>query len=93
MGYVPRHEDFGSLATSEAPPKLEAPARKFGILRRIFDAFMDARQRDVDRQIARLLAARSGGHLTDNLEREISQRVLTSSWSVNTRPFSRHGRP
>jgi hypothetical protein len=44
---------------------------------------MESRQRDVDRQVARFVAARSGGTLTDSLEREISQRLLTSNWNVN----------
>lgn len=88
MSYVPRHDDFGSFATSEVPPRLEAVAKKFGILRRLFDAFMQSRQRDIDRRIADFLAARSGGKLTDSLEREISQRLLTSDWSANSGPFS-----
>jgi len=88
MSYLPRHEDFGAFASSEAPPKLEACAKKFAILRRVFDAFMQSRQRDIDRRIACSLAARSGGKLTDSLEREISQRLLTSDWSANSGPFS-----
>jgi hypothetical protein len=83
MSYAAHHKDFGSFVTHKAPPKSEPRARKVGILRRVFDAFMEARQRDVDRQVARFVASRSGGTLTDSLEREISQRVLTSNWSVN----------
>jgi len=83
MSYAAHHKDFASLVTNQAPPKIEAVGEKPGILRRIFDAFMESRQRDVDRQVARFVAARSGGTLTDSLEREISQRLLTSNWNVN----------
>jgi hypothetical protein len=85
MSYLPRHEDFGPLA-NPVHSKLDVP-KKAGLLRRVFDALMASRQRQVDRQIALLVAARSGGRLTDELEREISQRVLSSGWSTNTGPF------
>jgi hypothetical protein len=38
-------------------------------------------QRQIDREIARLLA-QSGGRLTDSLEREIMQKVFASDWSL-----------
>lgn len=83
MSYAAHHKDFASFVSHTATANDDAVAEKAGILRRVFDAFMNSRQRDVDRQIARFLAARSGGTLTDGLEREISQRLLTSNWSVN----------
>jgi hypothetical protein len=83
MSYAAHNKDFGSFVSHQAARKGEAAAKKPGILRRFFDALMESRQRDVDRQIARFVAARSGGTLTDGLEREISQRLLTSNWSVN----------
>jgi len=90
MSYLPRHrdfhEEFGRLAKSAVQSKVDAE-EKPSMLRRAFDAFMGSRQRDVDRQIAHFLAARSGGHLTDNLEREISERLLTSGWSANAGAF------
>jgi len=85
MSYLPRREDFGPLPKSAGPSKLDAKERP-GMLRRVFDAFMRSRQRDVDRRIARFLAARSGGQLTDNLEREISQHLM-SGWAANTGLF------
>jgi hypothetical protein len=51
---------------------------KNGLLRRIFNAFMESRQRQVDRDIARFIA-RSGGRLTDDMERQMMQRLLTGS--------------
>jgi hypothetical protein len=86
MSYLPRRKDFGrraQLAVQAGLPVEEKPS----VLRRVFDAFVGSRQRDVDRQIAGFLAARSGGRLTDSLEREISQHLLTSGWSTNAGPF------
>jgi hypothetical protein len=88
MSCVAHHKDFDSLVADQTQQQIEPVAKKSSILRRIFDIFMESRQRDVDRQIARFLAGRSGGTLTDSLEREISQRLLTSNWSVNAEPFT-----
>jgi hypothetical protein len=82
MSYLPRHRDFGPLAQPAVAGKREV-AQKPSMLRRVFDAFMGWPQRDVDRQIAGFLAARSGGRLTDSLEREIAQHLLTSGWNAN----------
>jgi len=47
-----------------------APAeRKRGLLRLLLDALIEARQREAEQQVARLIE-RSGGKLTDSLERE-----------------------
>jgi hypothetical protein len=86
MSYVPRRRDFGSFTASQVSPKLEAGAKTSGFLGRIMAALFATRQRDVDRQIARFLGARASGTLTDGLEREISQRLLTSDWRPNTQP-------
>lgn len=86
MGYAAHRRDFGFFA-DEAPSKTETAPKRAGILRRILDAIMEVRQRDIDRQIARFLAARSAERLTDDLEREISLRLSTSNWSVNASPY------
>jgi hypothetical protein len=88
MSYAAHRKDFGSLVSHKAPPKIEPAVKKPGILRRIFDAFMELRQREVDRQVTRFLAARSSKTLTDDLERDISHRLSTSNWSVNASPYS-----
>jgi hypothetical protein len=82
MSYAAHRRDFGSVV-DHAPSKTEVAPKRTGILRRIFDALMDSRQRDVDRQIANFLRARSAEKFTDDLEREISQRLSTSNWSAN----------
>ena len=85
MSYAAHHREFGSFVSKASKGK--SVPKRAGILRRIFDAFMDSRQRDVDRQITRFLAARSARTLTDDLEREMSHRLSTSNWSVNANPY------
>ena len=50
------------------------------LARRLTDALAAQRQSEVEREIARLMA-RSGGRITDSMEREIMQKVLASDWS------------
>jgi hypothetical protein len=87
MSYAAHRRKFGSYA-DQVPSKTATAPKRRGIFRRILDAMREARQREADRHIARFLAARSAGSLTDDLEREISQRLLTSNWSVNASPYS-----
>ena len=57
-------------------PQDAAPAeRKRGFLGRFLDALIEARQREAEQQVARLLA-RSGGTFTDSLEREAERSLL-----------------
>jgi len=66
-----------------APRELSYPevstkrASRRGLLFRLFDAMMASRQRQVDREIARYLAS-VGGKLTDEAEREIERRLLST---------------
>ena len=53
--------------------------RKRGLFRRLLDAIMEARLRNAEREIGRYLAA-TGGKFTDETEREIERRILTSGW-------------
>ena len=92
MSYAAHRSDIGSFA-AEAPSKIEPTPKRPGILQRIFHAFMEARQRDADRQIAGFLAARSAERLTDDLEREMFQRLTTSNWSANASPYGERSFP
>jgi hypothetical protein len=60
------------LAFTPAPT-----ATRRGLLRRLLDALMESRRRQADREIARFLAG-SGGKFTDEVEREIERRFLTT---------------
>ena len=62
-----------------APAKAEtkvAPTR--GFFARLMDAMMTARMRQAEREIA-LYVDRNGGKFTDEAEREIARRFLSSS--------------
>ena len=49
-----------------------------GALRHIFDGAEDARYRDMEREIERLIA-QSGGHWSDEMERRIAERLTRNS--------------
>ena len=66
----------GRAATS--PDSVRA---KPGILRRILDAIGAASERQSEREIARFIARR-GARITDEVEREIGRRVMTSNWGI-----------
>jgi hypothetical protein len=78
MSYAAHHGDFAFGA--KAATTGDAVANKGGVLRRIFDAIFESRQKQVDRDIAAFIARR-GGRITDDLEREMTRRLLTSDWS------------
>jgi hypothetical protein len=80
MTYVAHHRDFVPYFPYQTSTGSNAVTNKVGVLRRIFDAIFESRQKQADRDIARFLA-RSGGRLTDDIEREIAQRLLTGNWS------------
>jgi hypothetical protein len=83
MTYTAHHRDFVPQFGGKASTRSNAVANKADVLRRIFDAIFESRQKQIDRDIARFLA-RSVGRLTDDMEREMTQRLLTGNW--NARP-------
>ena len=50
-----------------------------GILRRAYDAFQASRQRKADREVAAYIE-RSGGRLTDSVEREMMATISRSAF-------------
>jgi len=80
MVLVPRPEDFATYVAVPRPAENAAP--KPGIWRRFLDAFVARRQRQIERDIARLIARR-GGRMTDELEREIMRSIFTSNWRID----------
>jgi hypothetical protein len=79
MTYAAHHRDFAPYFRDHASTGRNADAGNAGVLRRIFNAIFDSRQKQADRDIARFLA-RSCGRLTDDMEREMTQRLLTGNW-------------
>ena len=81
MAYTTHSGDFGLCGDRAAPAANGVGAKLARLARRLTDALAAQRQREVDREIARLLA-RSGGRLTDSMEREIMEKALASDWSL-----------
>jgi hypothetical protein len=80
MTYAAHHQDFAPYVGGKTTPRRGAAVKKTGLLRRVIDAISQSRQRRADREIARFLA-RSGGRLTDDLERRMTQYLTTSNWN------------
>jgi hypothetical protein len=79
MTYATHHRDFAFVG--KASTKNNAAANKAGVLRRIFDSIFESRQKQADRDIAAFIAGR-GGRITDELEREMTLRLMTSNWGA-----------
>jgi hypothetical protein len=81
MAYVTHSGKFG-LCGDRSPPVANGVGAKLKRLaRRLSFALEAPRPTEVDGEIARLLA-RSGGRLTDSMEREIFRKVFASDWSL-----------
>jgi hypothetical protein len=78
MAYAINHPEFARYA----PRGRDAPHR--GLLGRVYDAIQASRQRHADREIAAYLG-RSGGRLTDSIEREMMERVSRSAFGAPLR--------
>jgi hypothetical protein len=72
MAYAP-----SAVAPRDFAPTHVPASNGRRLLRRFFDAMMASRQRQVDREIARYIRD-NGGRLTDNIEREIERRFLST---------------
>lgn len=74
MSYTPSAVEAAFSATY-APAKT---TRKRGFVARLLDTLMAARMRQAERDVARYIAE-TGGKFTDEAEREIERRFLSSS--------------
>jgi hypothetical protein len=73
MAYAP-----SAVAPRDFAPTHVPASNGRRLLRRFFDAMMASRQRQVDREIA-LYIHGMGGKFTDDIEREIERRFLSTS--------------
>ena len=73
MAYAADHLDF----IHAAPQTHTAVGR--GVFQRVFDAIFDSRLRRAEQDIAGYLA-RSGGRLTDSIERELMERFSNATF-------------
>jgi hypothetical protein len=79
MAYTLSVRDRFHYFPHNAAPTSNVRANRPGLLSRIFHALFESRQRQADREIARFVA-QSGGRLTDDMERQMTQRLLTGNW-------------
>ena len=79
MAYTAHSGDFCLSGDRVAPVANGIGARLARLVHRLTDAHAAQRQREVDREIA-LLLARSGGRITDSMEREMMEKALASDW-------------
>jgi len=75
MANAAHHSHLAHYSTREASLQSNTNAKKPGVLWRICDAIVESRQKSANREIA-LRLARSGGRITDSIEREITQSLL-----------------
>ena len=80
MSYAAYGRDFGLSGDRTAPVANGIGAKLARLVRRLSDARAQ-RQRKVDREIA-LVLARSGGRITDSMEREMMEKALASDWRL-----------
>ena len=80
MSYAAYGRDFGLSGDRTAPVANGIGAKLARLVRRLSDAPAQ-RQREVDREIA-LVLARSGGRITDSMEREMMEKALASDWRL-----------
>jgi hypothetical protein len=81
MTYALHHREIVPYIERRASAGNSSGGNRRGLLRRIFAAVVDWRERQVDRDMARLLV-QSSGRLTDELEREMTQRLLSGNWNL-----------
>lgn len=78
MGSAARHWAFHASPKQEALAACEKATTKPSILRRIANALERDRARQLDREIADILA-HSGGRFADSIEREMDHRITFGS--------------
>lgn len=83
MAYLTHHphRDIASIGAAFASVAGAGLAGVRALGARIGDRLSDIDRRDAERAIAACLA-RSGGRLTDSMEREIMHKALANDWSL-----------
>jgi hypothetical protein len=76
MSYAAHRKDFARYTTKRETCDANPPA-KAGFWQRLFKALGYSQQSHLDRQIGRFIEGR-GGHLTDELERELIRHMTAS---------------
>ena len=72
MSYIARPNEF-------IPCGENRPAHRPGLLRRFYEAVFKSRQTQAERVVAAYLES-TGGRFTDDIERRITERLVTGEW-------------
>ena len=80
MSYAVHHRNLVPCSGEKISRRSTAAPNKPGLFRRMLNCVLESRQKQADRDIARFLA-RSGGRLTDEMEREMTQRLFSGNWN------------
>jgi hypothetical protein len=81
MTHTLQSDDFRPRVGSGIASKLHSAGRRDSILRRVLNSISSWDQRQADEEIGRLLA-RTGGRLTDDVERRMIQSATTTDWCI-----------
>jgi hypothetical protein len=81
MAYAFSPSDFISHARSEPGCGRIARGMKQSLPRRVIQRIFAGRQAQADRDISRYLE-RTGGRLTDDVERRITRHLMTGDWTI-----------
>ena len=76
MSYSPRPHEFVPYYDV---PLAHAPVARPSLWRRLVEAVFESRDRQMEREAERYIA-RTGGRITDEIEREITDRLVTGKW-------------
>jgi hypothetical protein len=79
MSYTAHNKDFGPYVITPRVRDEENPPKRTGFWRRLSNAVRNYRQRRAEREIGRFIQSR-GGHLTDELERDLMRHVTSSPY-------------
>ena len=78
MTYAARPNEFVPCDHSR-PEDRGGTARRPGLLRRIYDAMLESRQKEAERVVAKYLQS-TGGRFTDEIERRLTERLIFGEW-------------
>jgi hypothetical protein len=81
MAYAAHSKNFDRSGDRTAPVTSGIGAKLARLAGLLSEVSAAQRQKEVDREIA-LLLARSGGRFTDSMEREIMEKALASDWRL-----------
>jgi hypothetical protein len=79
MSYAAHFPGSGARFDEKDCGRRTAAVSKPGLFRRVLNAIFESHQKQTDRDVARFFI-RSGGRLTDELEREMTQRLFKGNW-------------